>query len=51
MRQIVTDFQPFENHKKLLKNMADRHLESRFLPTKIREEPERNSAFGRAHSL
>jgi len=39
MRQIVTDFQPFENPKKLLKNMDDRDLASRFSPTKIREEP------------
>jgi hypothetical protein len=39
MREIVTDFQPFENPKKPLKTMAHCDFKPRFLPTKIREEP------------
>ena len=39
MPEIVTDFQPIENPKTSLKNMAHRGIPPTFLPTKIREEP------------
>jgi hypothetical protein len=40
MPEIVTDFQPFENSKKPLKTIAHCDFAPRFLPTKIREEPD-----------
>jgi hypothetical protein len=40
MPEIVTDFKPFENSKKPLKTIAHCDFAPRFLPTKIREEPQ-----------
>jgi hypothetical protein len=45
MPKIVTSFQPFETPQKPLNIMAHCDIAPRFLPTKIREDPE-NLIFG-----